>query len=45
MHSSFIGADSKLDWVIMDKYGVVRPRNSLSGAETYPVYIGKSIII
>lgn len=45
MHSAFIGADSNLNWVIMDKYGVVRPRNSLSGAETYPVYIGKSIII
>ena len=45
MHSSFIGADSTLNCVIMDKYGVVRPRNSLSGAATYPVYIGKSIII
>lgn len=45
MHSAYIGEDSSLDCVIMDKYGVVRPRNSLSGAQTYPIYIGKNIII
>ena len=29
----------------MDKYGTIRPRKSISGDTTYPIYIGKNITI
>ncbi|MCD7774403.1 MAG: glucose-1-phosphate adenylyltransferase subunit GlgD [Clostridiales bacterium] len=45
MQSCYIGEDAKLDCVIMDKYGVIRPRKSISGDIEYPIYIGKKIII
>lgn len=45
MQSCYIGEDSKLNCVIMDKYGTIRPRKSISGDTTYPIYIGKNITI
>lgn len=45
MQSCYIGEDASLNCVIMDKYGVIRPRKSISGDTTYPIYIGKNITI
>ncbi len=45
MQSCFIGEDAKLNCVIMDKYGVIRPRKAISGDVEYPIYIGKNITI
>ena len=45
MQSCYIGEDAKLNCVIMDKDGVIRPRKSISGDDTYPIYIGKNITI
>lgn len=45
MQSCYIGEDANLNCVIMDKYGVIRPRKSISGDSTYPIYIGKNITI
>ena len=45
MQSCFIGEDANLNCVIMDKHGVIRPRKSISGDTTYPIYIGKDITI
>lgn len=45
MQSCYIGEDANLNCVIMDKYGVIRPRKSISGDTTYPIYIGKNITI
>lgn len=45
MQSCYIGEDANLNCVIMDKYGVIRPRKSISGDTTYPIYIGKDITI
>ena len=45
MQSCYIGEDANLNCVIMDKNGVIRPRKSISGDDTYPIYIGKNITI
>lgn len=45
MQSCYIGEDADLNCVIMDKYGVIRPRKTISGDITYPIYIGKNITI
>lgn len=45
MQESFVAAGSSLDYVIMDKIAVVTPNKTLSGAENYPFYIGKGIVI
>lgn len=45
MQACYIGEDANLNCVIMDKNGVIRPRKSISGDSTYPIYIGKNISI
>lgn len=45
MQGSYISENAHINNVIMDKGVMVRPRMSLSGAETYPVYVGKGIMI
>lgn len=45
MQSCYIGEDANLNCVIMDKYGVIRPRKAISGDPSYPIYIGKNITI
>lgn len=45
MQGSFIGDASSLDYMIIDKSVTVKPNTVLSGAATYPVYIGKGIMI
>lgn len=45
MQDSFISENVDLNCVITDKNVVVKPNNTLSGALTYPIFIGKSITI
>lgn len=45
MKNTFIGENSTLDCVIIDKAVVVKPNKMLCGASNYPVYIGKGIVI
>ncbi len=45
MQDSYISANAKLNCVIVDKDVVVKPARELSGAETYPLYIGKGITV
>ncbi len=45
MQESFVASGSSLDYVIMDKIAVITPNKNLSGAENYPFYIGKGIVI
>ena len=45
MQESFVASGSSLDYVIMDKIAVITPNRNLSGAENYPFYIGKGIVI
>lgn len=45
MQDSYISSGSKINCAILDKNVVVKPNREISGAETYPVYIGKNITI
>lgn len=45
MQDTFIGENSNLECVIADKKVVIKPNKKLCGAENYPVYIGKKIVI
>lgn len=45
MQESYIAQGSTLNCVVADKNVVVTPNKTLSGAENYPVYIGKGIVI
>ncbi len=45
MQDSYISAGSRINCAILDKNVVVKPNREISGAETYPVYIGKDITI
>lgn len=45
MQGSYIAKGSSLDCVVLDKKVAVTPHKHLSGAENYPVYVGKGIII
>ncbi len=45
MQNTFVGENSELECVIIDKSAVVKPNKKLCGAENYPVYIGKGIVI
>ena len=45
MQDSYISANAKLNCVIVDKDVVVKPARELSGAETYPLYIGKDTTV
>ena len=45
MPNCFVGEGATLNYVLADKAVSVRPRKTLAGADTYPVYIGKNIQI
>ena len=45
MQDTFIGAGAKINCAILDKDVVVKPARELSGAPTYPLYVGKKIIV
>lgn len=45
MQDGFIAQNASLNCVVADKSVVITPNKTLSGAENYPVYIGKEIVI
>lgn len=45
MQDSYVSQGSKLNYAILDKNVVIRPDKELSGAETYPICIGKDITV
>lgn len=45
MQGSFIGENSALECVIIDKSVVIKPNKVLCGDSNFPVYIGKGIVI
>ena len=45
MQDCYISANAKINCAIVDKDVVVKPARELSGAETYPLYIGKGITV
>lgn len=45
MQGTFIGQNAKVSNAILDKEVFVKPARELSGAETYPLYVGKKITV
>lgn len=45
MQDGFIAQNASLNCVVADKRVVITPNKTLSGAENYPVYIGKEIVV
>ncbi len=45
MQDTYVGDNAQLSYVITDKSAVITPHKTLSSAKTYPMYIGKGIII
>lgn len=45
MQGAYIGANAKLNCAILDKSVFLKPGRELSGADTYPIYVGKEIIV
>ncbi len=45
MQGGFVAQNASLNCVVADKGVVITPNKTLSGAENYPVYIGKEIVI
>ena len=40
-----IGDNALIDTILLDKDVVIKPNREISGAETYPLYIGKGITV
>jgi len=45
MQDSYISQGANLNCAILDKNVVIKPNRELSGAPTYPIYIGKNITV
>lgn len=45
MQDAFVGEDAKLNCVIMDKNTVITTKKTLSGDKSYPLFVGKEIVI
>lgn len=45
MQGSFVASGSMLNYTIADKSVAITPNKTLSGAENYPVFVGKGIVI
>lgn len=45
MQGSFVATGSTLNYTIADKSVAITPNKTLSGAENYPVFVGKGIVI
>ena len=45
MHGSYISEGSSANAVIMDKYSVILPHKNISGDKTFPIYIGKKLVV
>lgn len=45
MQDCYISANAKVNCAILDKNVVIKPAREISGAETYPLYVGKNITV
>lgn len=45
MQGTFVGQNAKVNYAILDKGVFVKPAIELSGAQTYPLYVGKNITV
>ena len=45
MQDSYISQNAKVNCAILDKQVVIKPGRELSGADSYPIYIGKNITV
>ena len=45
MQDTYVGEDASLQCVITDKSAVITPYKRLSGASSFPVYVGKGIMV
>lgn len=45
MQGTYVGAGAKVNCAILDKNVTVKPARELSGAPTYPLYVGKQILV
>ena len=45
MQDCYISANAKVNCAILDKNVVIKPAREISGAETYPIYVGKNITV
>ncbi|MBQ7541279.1 MAG: glucose-1-phosphate adenylyltransferase subunit GlgD [Clostridia bacterium] len=45
MQGSMIGENARMGCIVMDKNGVLKPGKTLCGDKTFPIYIGKGIMI
>lgn len=45
MQGSYIGDKAQITSVIMDKDAVIKPGQMLFGTETFPIYVGKGIVV
>lgn len=45
MQGTYIGDEASVNFIISDKSVVIKPHTSLSGAGTYPIYIGKGSVV
>ena len=45
MQDSYISQNSKVNCAILDKQVVIKPGREISGADSYPIYIGKNITV
>lgn len=45
MQESYVAAGASLNYTIIDKQSAITPNKNLSGADNYPIYVGKGIVI
>ena len=45
MQDTFVGENAVLNCVITDKRAVIKPGRTLCGAENFPVFVGKEIVV
>lgn len=45
MQGAYVGSGATLNSVIMDKISIIKPDKSLCGTDTFPVYVGKGIVV
>lgn len=45
MQDAYVSEDAKLNCVIMDKNSVITPKKNLSGDKSYPLVVGKKIVV
>ncbi len=45
MQGAYVGSGATLNCVIMDKISIIKPDKALCGTDTFPVFVGKGIVV